>query len=235
MSLLAVNGFSMTTGQMTDEWLDDVPTQGEMSNWLNQLASKFGKTFPNVTKDTAKPPELAQILAGFIYTPGAPDTLLSDSDVNYQLSFDDAAEIPKERRADIAMLLRDGYFTLHADLTMKPNKPFTRAKMLRLIRQIYEKKNWTPTLQSGTTKASVDGKLVLKSGKSDRQIAIRPDVFLFRQFGDDLYPGQRGDARRRRIGQVSDSMQTARSSILRSSRPTCRRRLKICRRLQIGM
>ena len=188
MSLLAVNGFSLTTAQMTDEWFEETPTQGEMSNWLNQLASKFGKTFPNVNKDTAKPVGLAQILAGFIYTPGAPDTLLSDSDVNYHLSFDDAAEIPKERRPDIAMLMRDGYFTLHADLTMKPNRPFSRAKMLRLIRQIYVKKNWMPTLQSGTTKASVDGKLVLKSGKSDRQLAIRPDVFLFRQFGGELYP-----------------------------------------------
>ncbi len=188
MSLLAVNGFSLTTGQMSDEWFEDTPSQGEMSNWLNQLAAKFGKTFPNVNKDTAKPVELSLILAGFIYTPGAADTLLSDSDVNYHLSFDDAAEIPKGRRADIAMLLRDGYFSLHGDLTMKPGRPFSRAKMLRLIRQIYAKKNWTPTLQSGTTKASVDGKLVLRSGKTDRQLAIRPDVFLFRQFGGELYP-----------------------------------------------
>ncbi|NOT47955.1 MAG: SpoIID/LytB domain-containing protein, partial [Acidobacteria bacterium] len=145
MSLLAVNGFSLVTNQMTDEWFEESPTQGEMSNWLNQLAVKFGKTFPNVNKDSAKPVELAQILAGFVYTPGAPDTLLSDSDVNYHLSFDDAAEIPKDRRADIAMLLRDGYFTLHADLTLKPNRPFSRAKMLRLIRQIYAKKGWAPT------------------------------------------------------------------------------------------
>ena len=58
----------------------------------------------------------------------------------------------------------------------------------RLIKQIYEKKKWMPALQSGTTKASVDGKLVLRSGKTDRQLAIRPDVFLFRQFGADAYP-----------------------------------------------
>lgn len=188
MSLLAVNGFSLTTAQMTDEWFEGVPTEGEMSNWLNQLASKFGKTFPNVNRDTAKPIELARILSSFIYAPGAPDTLLSDSDVNYHLSFDDAAEIPKERRADIAMLMRDGYFALHPDLTLKPNRPFTRAKMLRLIRQIYDKKKWLPVMQSGTAKATVDGKLVLKSGKSERQLIVRPDVFLFRQFGREMYP-----------------------------------------------
>lgn len=188
MSLLAVNGFSLTTPQFTDEWFEEVPSEGEMSNWLNQLASKFGKTFPNVNKDTAKPIELGRILSGFIYMPGAPDTLLTDSDVNYHLSFDDAAEIPKERRPDFAMLMRDGYFTLHADLTLKPNKPFTRAKMLRLIRQIYEKKKWLPALQTGTAKATADGKLVVKSGRSERQIVVRPDVFLFRQFGSEFYP-----------------------------------------------
>lgn len=188
ISLLAVNGYSLTTGQLTDEWFEDAPTEGEMSNWLNQLAGRFGKPFPNVNKDSAKPIELARVLSGFLYTPGTADTLLSDSDVNYQLSFDDAAEIPKERRADFAMLLRDGYFTLHPDLTLKPNRPFSRAKMLRLIRQIYEKKKWMPTLQSGITKPSVDGKLVLKAGRTDKQYPIRPDVFLFRAFGADFYP-----------------------------------------------
>lgn len=188
MSQLAVNGFSLTSNQITDQWLEDVPTQGEVSNWLNNLASRFGKPFPNVSKDTAKPVELSRILSSFIYTPGAPDTLLSDSDVNYQLAFDDAGEIPKERRADIAMLLRDGYFTLHADLTLQPNRPFSRAKLLRLIRQIMEKKKWMPVLQSGETKASTDGKLVLRSGRSEKALAVRPDVFLFRQFGDQIYP-----------------------------------------------
>ncbi|HQU91490.1 MAG TPA: SpoIID/LytB domain-containing protein [Pyrinomonadaceae bacterium] len=187
ISMLSVNGFSLTANPITDDWLDEMPTDGEMSNWLNNLASKFGKPFPNVSGKTSEPIELARVLASLIYTPGAPDTLLSDSDVDYQLAFDDAAEIPKERRADLAMLMRDGYFRLHADLTLKPSKHFSRAMMLRLIKQIYEKKKWMPTLQSGTTKATVDGRLVLKNGRSERQVAIRPDVFLFRQFGDQMY------------------------------------------------
>ena len=188
MSVLASNGFQLSTGQMTDEWFEDVPTASEMSNWLNNLAGRFGKTYPNVDKNTAKPVELARIIAGFVYAPGYTDTLLTESDINYQLSFDDAGEIPKERRADFAALLRDGYFTIHPDLTLKPNRPFSRARMLRLIRQIYEKKKWMPETLSGATKASVDGKLVLKSGKSERQLAIRPDVFLFREFGSTMYP-----------------------------------------------
>jgi stage II sporulation protein D len=188
MSLLSVNGFSLITQQMTDDWFDEMPTESELASWLNQLAIKFGKPLPTVTKDTARPLELSRVLAGFLYTPSAADTLLSDSDINYHLSFDDAAEVPKERRADLAMLLRDGYFVLHPDLTLKPGKALSRAKLLRLFRHIYEKKKWMPAMQTGVTKASVGGKLVLKNGRTDRQLSIRPDVFLFRQFGTSVYP-----------------------------------------------
>ena len=188
MSRMAVSGFYLSTAQMTDDWFEEEPTQNEMSNWLNQLAARFGKTFPNVSKDTAKPVELARILSQFIYTPGYADTMLTESDINYQLSFDDAAAIPKERRADFAVLLRDGYFAIHPDLTLKPERPFSRAKMLRLIRQIYEKKNWSPVLQTGVAKPTADGKLVLKTGRTERQLMVRPDVFLFREFGKEMYP-----------------------------------------------
>lgn len=187
MSLLAVNSFQLNVNPMTDDWFEDAPTQSEISNWMNNLASKFGKTYPNVTKDTAKPAELAKLLVSYIYPESFADTLLSDSDISYQLSFDDAAEIPKDARANIAILLRDGYFTIYPDLTLKPNKPFSRAKMLRLIEQIYEKKKWLPTLQSGVTEASENGNLNIRQGKSKKTFALRPDVFLFRQFGDDFY------------------------------------------------
>ena len=178
MSMLAVNGFSLTANQMSDEWFEDAPTVGEISNWMNNLAGRFGKTFPNVTANTAKPVELAALLSSFLYTPGAPDTLMSDSDVNYHLAFDDAGEIPLNRRAEIAMLMRDGYFTLRPDLTLQPNRPFSRGKMLRLIRQVLEKQKWMPQLQSGTTRPSADGKLVLRVGRTDRPLTVRPDVFF---------------------------------------------------------
>ena len=188
MSILAVNGFSLATNQMNDEWFETEPTVGEISNWLNQIASRSGKTFPNVTKETAKPPELARMLSAMLYPTGTADVLLTDSDVNYQLAFDDASELPPASRADIAMLLRDGFFSLRPDMTLQPNRPLTRGEFLRVIRQIFEKRKWTPSLQSGQAKATVDGKLVVRNGRSDRQLTVRPDVFLFRMFGTSMYP-----------------------------------------------
>lgn len=187
MSLLASNGFSLSTAQMTDDWFEDVPGENEISNWLNNLAMRFGKPYPNITRDTAKPVELARVLTSFIYAPDFADTMLTESDINYALAFDDAGEIPKERRADIAILLRDGYFAIHPDLTLKPNRHFSRAKMLRLIKQIYEKKKWMPEMLRGEAKPTVDGKLVIKSGRSEKQLTMRSDVFLFREFGGSMY------------------------------------------------
>lgn len=188
MSQLAANGFYLGNQAMTDDWLEETPSDMEMANWLNNIAGKFGKSYPTLEKNTARPVELARILASFIYAPGYADTMLSESDISYNLSIDDAGEIPKERRAEIAMLLRDGYFSLNSDLTFKPNRPFTRERMLRLIRQIYQKKKWMAEMQTATAGTSVDGKLMIKSGKSEKAIALRPDVFLFREFGGTYYP-----------------------------------------------
>jgi stage II sporulation protein D len=188
MSIFAVNGFALSTNQMTDEWFETEPTVGEISNWVNQIASRSGKSFPNVTKETARPAGLARVLATMLYPAGTADTLLTDSDVRYQLAFDDAAEVPPAIRADLAMLLRDGFFTLRPDMTLQPNRPLTRGEFLRVIRQIFEKRKWTPTLQSGQAKAAVDGKLVIRNGRSERQLTVRPDVFLFRMFGTSIFP-----------------------------------------------
>jgi stage II sporulation protein D len=60
--------------------------------------------------------------------------------------------------------------------------------MLALVRQIFERKKWLPQPQTGVANPTADGKLVLKSGKNSRTLTVRPDVFLFRQFGDRMYP-----------------------------------------------
>lgn len=186
-SQFAVNGFVMSGSRYTDEWFDDAPTSSELTSWANQLAMRFAKPFPSNANDLAKPAEFANFLAKMIYSEGYADTLLSDSDITYQLSFEDGKEIDKDKRANIAILFRDGWLSLYPDSSFRPNKPMSRSRLIRLIYSIYSKKKWLPGFQSGVTKSSVDGKLVLRSGKSDKQLFVRPDVFLFRQFGDTFY------------------------------------------------
>lgn len=189
-SKYAVNNFLMATNQFNDDYFEDAPVEIELKSWLNQVAAKFNKPFPIVNQDSAKPLNLARILHSLIYDPTAEadaNTLLSESDINYHLSFLDANEVPKQDRLILANLMRDGWFSIYSDLTIKPNKKYSRGKILHLIDHIYNKKKWSFSFESGTAKPTEDGKLVLKLGRSEKEITINPNVFLFRQFGDAFY------------------------------------------------
>ncbi len=186
-SQLAVNGFVMVTTRFTDEWFDLPPTDTELKSWVNQLALKFGKPYPAFSGELVKSVEFADFLAKMIYAEAQADTLLSESDINYQLSFTDGNDIDKDKRANIAMLFRDGWLSLYPDSNFHPHRPLTRSRLIRLIAGIYAKKKWTPTMQTGVARPSADGKLIIKSGKSEKPIIVNPNVFLFRQFGDQFY------------------------------------------------
>lgn len=186
-SQFAVNGFVVATNRYTDEWFNLPPTDTELRSWINQIALKFGKPAPVYSYDLVKSQEFADFLAKMLYTPEQADTLLSDSDINYHLSFIDGNDIDKDKRANLAMLFRDGWLSLYADFNFHPHRPMPRGRMLRLINNIYAKRKLMPAMQTGVTKATTDGKLVLRSGRSERQVAVNPNVYLFRQFGDQFY------------------------------------------------
>ncbi|MCB1023094.1 MAG: hypothetical protein KDB79_01805, partial [Acidobacteria bacterium] len=184
------NNFLMITNQFTDDYFEDPPNDTEIRSWLNQLAAKLGKPFPVVNHDSSKPINLARILYSLLYAQNAvetADTLLSESDIEYQLSFLDAKEVPKQDRPMLAELMRDGWFTIYSDLTIKPQKHYSRSKILHLLDNIYKKKNWSFAFETGTAKPTEDGKLILRSGRSEKEITLNPTVFLFRKFGDSFY------------------------------------------------
>ncbi len=189
-SKFAVNNFLMITNRFDDEYFEDAPNELELKSWLNNIAVKFGKPFPIVDQNSAKPLHLARILYQIIYTPNSAedaDTLMSESDLNYQLSFLDAKDVPRQDRPMLAELMRDGWFSIYSDLTIKPNKSYPRAKILRLIENIYRKKKIELSFEDGIAKPTEDAKLIISAGRSERQITVNPNVFLFRKFGDEYY------------------------------------------------
>lgn len=189
IALLQISGGFPPGASISENFLENSPTAGEMSVWLNNLAVRFGKPFGTaVGENAARPADFAAALAMIIYGADFADTLLSEADINYQLSFADGGDVPKEARAETAILLRDGWISLLPDATLKPTKSMSRARVLSLIADIYAKKKWNAALQNGVTKQTADGKMVLRVGKGERVLNIRPDAFLFRAFGDTLFP-----------------------------------------------
>lgn len=186
-SMFAVNGFVLATNRFADNWLDTPPVEVELRSWVNQIATKAGKPYPAFTPDLVRTQEFAAMLAKMLYGPTEADTLLSDADVAYQLSFPDASEITPKHRPDIAMLFRDGMLSLYPDGTFGAQRPMSRRHMLRQISNVFAKKKWLPTLQTATARPSAEGKLVVRSGKTDRTLTVSANVFLFRRFGDQFH------------------------------------------------
>lgn len=186
-SQFAVNGFVMATNRFSDEWFETPPTEAELRSWLNQISARFGKPAPAFSYQTVKGIEFANFLASMLYAEGEAELKLTESDINYHLSFADGNDIDKDKRAKIAMLFRDGWLSLYPDSNFHPHRPMPRNRFLRLIQNIYAKRKWLPAMQTGVANPTADGKLVLKTGRTERQISVNPNVFLFRQFGDQFY------------------------------------------------
>jgi stage II sporulation protein D len=216
-SMLAISGFNGSATRFSDEWFDAAPTNQELQTWFSSVTARIPRPtiamptlqtnslplpttsptpiptpqptpvpLPSFPTD-AKPSNVANYLGTILYGQGYADTLMSQADIDYQLSFEDGKDVPANARANTAILIRDGWLSLYSDATLRPNQPMPRAKILHLIYRLATKKNWLSTLQTGTTKSSVDGKLIVRSGKSEKQLTLKSDVYLFRQFGENLY------------------------------------------------
>jgi stage II sporulation protein D len=189
-SKYAVNNFLMVTKRFDDRYFEDPPTEIELRSWLNQVASKFNKPFPLVSADSARPLKLARLLHSIIFTRVSEenaDTLMSEADIDYQLSFLDAGEVPKSDRVMLAELMRSGWFSIYSDLTIKPGKSYSRGKILSLINNIYNKKKWSFSFKDGIANPTEDGKLIIRNGRSETPLIVSPNVFLFRKFGDSYF------------------------------------------------
>ncbi|HEX8567360.1 MAG TPA: SpoIID/LytB domain-containing protein [Pyrinomonadaceae bacterium] len=187
-AFLAVNNFQISTPRFSDDWFESSPSETELRTWMSQISARLGQTFPaQVNSETAKPANFAQILGTLLYGADYADTMLSASDVNYNLPVADIEKIPINQRANVAILLRDGWLSLMPDASLRPDKSMSRARILNIILRLADKKKWLPALQAGTAKQSEFGKLILQSGKTTRALNLRPDVFLFRQFGDAAF------------------------------------------------
>src|SRR6185503_1008840 len=115
-------------------------------------------------------------------------TLLNNADADYLLAVKDAAEVPPENRADLAMLLRDGHLLIYPDATLRPRAPLSRARVLHAIARLLEARNLLQ-LQKASARPTSEGQLILRSTKGKEQsIKVNPDAFLFRYLGERPYP-----------------------------------------------
>jgi stage II sporulation protein D len=95
--------------------------------------------------------------------------------------------VPVPNRADLALLVRDGFLSVYPDATIRPRESLSRARVIHAIARLLETKNLLQ-LQKGNARPTADNQLVLRSTRGkDQPIRVNPEAFLFRQIGDIAY------------------------------------------------
>ena len=188
ISLLLTQNFGSLQERASDSWLSADANVAEVRNWIANVARIAHQTTPATGDDINRPPAFATALSSAVFgAESRPSTLLNNADVDYLLAVRDAPDVPVQYRADLAMLLRDGYLSAYPDATLRPRVALSRARALHAIARILEDRNLLQ-LQKANARPANDGQLILRSAKGkDQPLRVNPDAFLFRQLGERPY------------------------------------------------
>lgn len=187
ISLLLTQNFGTLQERVSDSWLAGEASVSEVRNWIANVARVAKQTMPETGDDVNRPPGFATALVAAVFGGDGPATLLNTADADYLLAVRDAQDVPVSNRADLAMLLRDGYLSAYPDATLRPRMPLSRARVLHATARILEARDLLK-LQKGNARPASEGQLILRSAKGrDQPIRINPDAFLFRQLGERPY------------------------------------------------
>ena len=187
LALLAMQSFGSLPSRLTDAWLAEPASLSEVRSWIASSARLARLPSPPVGDDVNRPGPFATALSVAVFGESRADTLLNNIDVEYYLPLRDTAEIAPYNRADVALLVRDGYLSVLPDATLRPREPMSRAHVLRTISRLLEGRSLLQ-LQKGAARPTNTDKLILRSTKGkDMPIQVKADAFLFRQLGEEMH------------------------------------------------
>jgi stage II sporulation protein D len=188
VALLTIQNFTSLRPRASDSWLNAEAPVSEVRSWLASVARLTHQIAPVVTEEVNRPPAFATALSAATFGESRASTLFNAADVDYFLAVRDAGQIPPANRADVAMLIRDGYLSVLPDATLRPQEPLSRARALHSIARVLEGRNLLQ-IQKGTARPTIDDSLILRNTKGkDQPVKISADAFLFREIGETLYP-----------------------------------------------
>ena len=133
VGLLSVLGFSIPR-RVTSSYLSQSPDPDEVRSWIEQTARLTQRRKPEFTRgDETRLAEFIRLLAVSVYGEGRASTLLSPADADYVLDGLHIQTLPREARADVAMLLRDGVLRVPPDASLDGRATITRAQAIETL------------------------------------------------------------------------------------------------------
>ncbi len=187
VAMLSVHNFGMLPARISDSWLSAPVSMGELRSWFGSVAALAHQPVVPTGEDANRPPGFATALSLAVFGESRADTLLNDADVEYYCAVRDASEVPAPNRADVALLVRDGYLSVFPDARLHAREIMTRGRVLRAIARLLETRGLLQ-MQKGTARPAADGSLVLRSAKGkDQPFKVGRNAYLFRQLGEEIY------------------------------------------------
>jgi stage II sporulation protein D len=185
-ALLAVHGFDVPA-RLGDEWLASNVTAADVHALLSRVAALARQAAPTVSIDAARPGGFATALAAALDGESRGKALFNSADVEYQLAFRDASQVPAENRSDVAAMLREGHLALLPDGSLQPRQPLTRARLLRAVAHAAEARGLLRLQKAAARLGTKDALTFRPAGGKDLSVTFASDVYLFRAFGETLY------------------------------------------------
>lgn len=129
---LSVLGFSLPR-QVTNNYLQGAPDRDEVLSWAEQTARLARRDKPRFTRaDVTRLAEFSRLIAASVYGEGRANSLLDAADIDYLLSGVRVEQLPREARADVAMLLKDGILRLRS-ATLDGHATITRGQAIETL------------------------------------------------------------------------------------------------------
>ncbi|HEX5732352.1 MAG TPA: SpoIID/LytB domain-containing protein [Blastocatellia bacterium] len=198
VALLEVLGFSLPR-PVTSKYLRGAVDEDELRGWMERAAKLARQALPathfvgSPRRPATSLPAFASLVAAAMYGNGRASLLLSPADIDYMLAGLGGEDVPREMRADIAMLLKDGVLRLAADSRLDARAPVTRGYVVETLVRALTHKVQVPGLKSQTARPAENGRLILAGSTAKRAtvreaavdaIEIDRKAWLFRRFAD---------------------------------------------------
>ena len=130
ISLLLIQNVNTLPARVSDGWLNSAASVSEVRNWLANAARMAHQVLPIIGDDVNRPGGFATALLTVVVGESRNSTLLNNADADYLLAVRDVQDVPALNRADLAMLVRDGFLPVYPDATIRPREPLSRARVI---------------------------------------------------------------------------------------------------------
>ncbi len=167
VALIEVLGFNLPR-RVTNQYLKGSIDQDEARSWMEHAARLLRRDKPQPQRgQVARLPGFASYLAAALYGEGRASLLLSSADIAYILDGIEGDDLPKQMRADIALLLKEGVLRVPPGGLSGAGAVVTRAYALETLARVFSMKFdlASAKLEKAVAQAAEDNRLIVSDSK----------------------------------------------------------------------